>query len=198
MTGRTAWRRRKRAKPTWCSPSRLASDVLSQVELAQRTTINTLMAALVAAFILTLLVLLLVIRAMLRQMGGEPRAAVEAAARVAAGDLSQAIEVKSGDKSSLMAALSVMQANLRERGESDRELMGETLAAESEIAGIVSAANGGDFSGRLAIEGKQGFFKVFVEGINGLMQTSEAGLGDLARVLGGIARSDLTERIHAT
>ena len=68
-------------------------------------------------------------------------------------------------------------------------------AVEGEVAGIVAAANQGDFSKRLPLDDKQGFFKVLIEGINGLMHTSEVGLNEVARVLGAIAQGDLTEKI---
>ena len=59
----------------------------------------------------------------------------------------------------------------------------------------MAAANQGDFSKRLPLDDKQGFFKVLIEGINGLMHTSEVGLNEVARVLGAIAQGDLTEKI---
>ncbi|MDP3715268.1 MAG: PAS domain-containing protein, partial [Burkholderiales bacterium] len=62
------------------------------------------------------------------------------------------------------------------------------VAAENEVAGIVKAANDGDFTRRLPLEGKEGFFKVLAEGINGLMQTSEIGLSEVVRVLSALAR----------
>ncbi len=69
------------------------------------------------------------------------------------------------------------------------------VAAETEVAGIVKAANDGDFTKRLPVEGKEGFFKVLAEGINGLMQTSEVGLSEVVRVLSALAKGDLTEKI---
>jgi methyl-accepting chemotaxis protein len=69
------------------------------------------------------------------------------------------------------------------------------VAVEAEVSGIVSAANDGDFSKRIALEGKEGFFKVLAVGINGLMQTSSVGLNEVVRVLGALAQGDLTEKI---
>jgi methyl-accepting chemotaxis protein len=66
---------------------------------------------------------------------------------------------------------------------------------ENEVAGIVTAANDGDFTKRLPVEGKEGFFRQLAEGINSLMQTSEVGLSEVVRVLGALARGDLTEKI---
>ncbi|MCX7185189.1 MAG: methyl-accepting chemotaxis protein [Nitrosospira sp.] len=69
------------------------------------------------------------------------------------------------------------------------------VAIEQEVAGIVTAASEGDFSKRLSLEGKEGFFKQLTEGINGLMQTSSVSLDEVVRVLGALAKGDLTERI---
>lgn len=69
------------------------------------------------------------------------------------------------------------------------------LAVEKEVAEIVMAANDGDFSGRLSLEGKDGFIKQLAEGINGLMETSSVGLNDVMRVLDALAAGDLTHKI---
>ena len=52
-------------------------------------------------------------RAFLNQLGGEPDAAVDIANKIAAGDLSSTITVKSGDTTSLMAAMQTMTATLQ-------------------------------------------------------------------------------------
>jgi methyl-accepting chemotaxis protein len=69
------------------------------------------------------------------------------------------------------------------------------VAAEGEVNALVKAANDGDFSKRIVVEGKEGFLKALAGGINGLMDTSQVGLNDVVRVLGALARGDLTERI---
>lgn len=70
------------------------------------------------------------------------------------------------------------------------------VAVESEVSAIVSAAAAGNFSERISIEGKDGFFLKLAEGLNSLVTTADKGLNDVARVLGAIAKGDLTERIH--
>jgi methyl-accepting chemotaxis protein len=69
------------------------------------------------------------------------------------------------------------------------------VAVEAEVSGIVAAANDGDFTKRIALEGKEGFFKALAEGINGLMQTSSVGMNEVVRVLAALANGDLTEKI---
>ena len=71
----------------------------------------------------------------------------------------------------------------------------EQLAAEEEVQSLVQAAVAGDFSKRLTAEGKTGFFANLSTGMNQLMDTSEQGLTDVARVLAAFAEGDLTHRI---
>ena len=69
------------------------------------------------------------------------------------------------------------------------------VAIEGEVGGIVKAAVAGDFTKRIGLEGKEGFFKQLAEGINQLMQTSAVGLDEVVRVLSAVAKGDLTETI---
>ncbi len=66
---------------------------------------------------------------------------------------------------------------------------------EGEVSGVVQAAGAGNFKARIPTEGKTGFFLTLAEGLNALMQTSDTGLGEVNRVLGAIAKGDLTEKI---
>ncbi|MDO8813219.1 MAG: methyl-accepting chemotaxis protein [Gallionella sp.] len=69
------------------------------------------------------------------------------------------------------------------------------VAVEREVAGIVEAAVMGNFTERIAMQGKEGFFKQLAEGINQLMETSDRGLQEVVRMLGSLARGDLTDKI---
>ncbi len=71
------------------------------------------------------------------------------------------------------------------------------VAVEGEVSNLVSAAAAGNFSERIKVEGKDGFFLKLAEGLNTLVTTADKGLNDVGRVLGAIAKGDLTERIHA-
>ncbi len=71
------------------------------------------------------------------------------------------------------------------------------VGVESEVSALVGAAAAGNFSERISVEGKEGFFLKLAEGLNSLVTTADKGLNDVARVLGAIAKGDLTERIHA-
>jgi methyl-accepting chemotaxis protein len=91
---------------------------------------------------------------------------------------------------------------INERGErlgSVVEWLDRTIevAVEQEVSDIVTAAAAGDFSQRIELAGKGGFFKTLAEGINKVVATSDAGLKDIARVLAALAKGDLTEKITA-
>ncbi|NKF21714.1 methyl-accepting chemotaxis protein [Solimonas marina] len=73
----------------------------------------------------------------------------------------------------------------------------EEVAVEAEVSSIVRAAADGDFGRRVSIDGKQGFFLQLAENINRLLETSDAGLRELARVFDALAHGDLTQRIDA-
>jgi methyl-accepting chemotaxis protein len=254
----------------------------------------------------------LITRGLLRQLGGEPGFATEVANRIAAGDLSKEVVVKTGDSTSLVASMAKMQRDLKDRLEAERTTAaqnlriklaldasasatmiadldgkiiyankaqvemfakaqedlrklfpnfnaddligknidsfhknpahqrnllaslqgthratipmgprtftvvvapvfganGERLGAmagwvdrtveigiEKEVAAIIAAASEGDFSKRLGVEDKEGFFRVLAENINRLLETASKGLDEVVRVLGALAKGDLTERI---
>ncbi|USH05235.1 HAMP domain-containing protein [Grimontia kaedaensis] len=69
------------------------------------------------------------------------------------------------------------------------------VAIEREIDQMVDAASRGDFSIQLSLDGKHGFHKNLVKGLNGLTTNTDAALADMQRILGSMARGDLTERI---
>jgi methyl-accepting chemotaxis protein len=71
------------------------------------------------------------------------------------------------------------------------------VAVEREIADLVAAAASGDFSQRLDVSGKDGFFLQLATGINKLVETSERGMNDVARVLKALSQGDLGQRIES-
>jgi methyl-accepting chemotaxis protein len=76
------------------------------------------------------------------------------------------------------------------------------IALEREVAAVVAAASRGDFSARIsdrvvgADNGLNSFNQQLAQGINRLLETSQEGLDDIARVLEALAEGNLTERIH--
>jgi methyl-accepting chemotaxis protein len=72
----------------------------------------------------------------------------------------------------------------------------EELQIEEEISGIVAGAVRGDFSNRVDLAGKTGFFLTVSEGINKLAGNVSAVAEDLAAVLQSLSHGDLTCRIE--
>ncbi|UEM22365.1 methyl-accepting chemotaxis protein [Skermanella mucosa] len=72
----------------------------------------------------------------------------------------------------------------------------EELQVEEEIGGIVAGAVRGDFSARIELAGKSGFFLTVSEGINDLAENVCAVAEDLAAVLQALSHGDLTRRIE--
>ena len=72
----------------------------------------------------------------------------------------------------------------------------QEMAGEVEFEHLLEAAVAGDFSRRISLDGKQGFFLQTAEGMNRLMGIVSGGLEDVVRVLNAVARGELTERIE--
>ncbi len=68
-------------------------------------------------------------------------------------------------------------------------------AIEDEVSTVVGAAAAGDFTRRIPLDGKEGFFLQVSEGLNELMDTTAEGLADVARLLDAICQGDLTRTI---
>ena len=71
----------------------------------------------------------------------------------------------------------------------------EELSIEKEIDAMVDAASKGDFTKQISLSGKDSFFLTLGEGLNNLVGTIEVALNDILRMLGAMARGDLSERI---
>jgi len=69
------------------------------------------------------------------------------------------------------------------------------VMVEKEVAVILVAAVMGDFTQRIVMQGKTGFYRELSESINQLMQTSESGLNETVRVFNALSHGDLTEKI---
>ncbi len=65
------------------------------------------------------------------------------------------------------------------------------VAVENEIDSIIEAAGNGDFSQRISLDGKEGFFEKLARGINKIISTSDSGLNDVARIIRELASGDL-------
>jgi methyl-accepting chemotaxis protein len=61
---------------------------------------------------------------------------------------------------------------------------------------VVAAANQGDFSSAVDLNGLQGYQRDMAEGLNQLMATTGAAIADVVRVMGALAEGDLTRTIE--
>jgi methyl-accepting chemotaxis protein len=90
------------------------------------------------------------------------------------------------------------RAEAEHRAAADRDAAMARLAGEFETAvgSIVQAAVMGDFSKRVAVEGKSGLILNVGTSINTLCDNVSTALDDLAEMLGSLAEGDLTRRIN--
>jgi len=70
------------------------------------------------------------------------------------------------------------------------------VSIENEVANLVEAAVAGDYSRRLNVEGKEGFYLKLSEGMNNLVQTVERGLSEVVTIMSAMAEGNLTKRIE--
>jgi methyl-accepting chemotaxis protein len=69
-------------------------------------------------------------------------------------------------------------------------------AVNGEIFKLVESAGKGDFTARGTAGRFEADFRKMIDGLNHLMQISDAGLNEVVRVLGALAAGDLTERME--
>jgi methyl-accepting chemotaxis protein len=106
---------------------------------------------------------------------------VQVVSRYAVGDLSVDMARLPGERAKITEAMDAVKASLQ--------------SINGEIAKLVEAALQGDFGVRGEAEKYQHDFRKMVEGLNRLMQVSDTGLNEVVRVLGALAKGDLTEKI---
>lgn len=123
---------------------------------------------------------ILIGRNLREQIGGEPADIEKVATQIADGSLQT--EFQSGDASGVYAAMMDMQAKLSD-------------VIESEIQGIVDAARQGDLGKRIDLENKSGFYKTLGEGVNDLVESSEAIINDTVQVFSSLSQGDLDQKI---
>ena len=70
------------------------------------------------------------------------------------------------------------------------------VQVEEEVARIVQSAAAGDLNGRVAVEGKEGFFLQLAQQLNGLLDANGATIDQVSALLAALSQGDLTVRIH--
>ncbi|CAK0759566.1 methyl-accepting chemotaxis protein I, serine sensor receptor [Gammaproteobacteria bacterium] len=149
----------------------------------EETSYRTTRAIVIASIIIGLLVAISVGFLLIRGITQSLRIAADVANRIAAGDLSSSIVIARHDEiGQLLGFMKLMQDNLRK--------------IVTEIEGIVTAAaNHGDFSVKISLDGKSGYTKTLSELLNQLSTTTENGLKDVIRVVQALASGDSSQSI---
>ena len=106
---------------------------------------------------------------------------VEVVQKYAIGDLSVELQQLPGEKARITDAIAGVKESLQ--------------TINLEIARLVKAAASGDLKVRGEERRYTHEFAEMVKGLNQLMEVSDCGLSEVSRVLGAMARGDLTERI---
>jgi len=135
----------------------------------------------VAAMILIGTVGYLIFRQLTRQLGGEPDYAAEVMQSIANGELSMDIRLRRNDSSSLLAAVKSMVEKLK-----------VVVAGQRRV---IDAANHGDFTERVELEGLAGFQKDLGSGLNDLVITAGASIDDVVGVMRALSEGNLTKTV---
>lgn len=69
------------------------------------------------------------------------------------------------------------------------------VSIEHEINQVIQAASQGDFEQRISLEGKEGFFKIFGESVNRILEVNQLAISDTMRIFSALSKGDLTETI---
>jgi methyl-accepting chemotaxis protein len=108
--------------------------------------------------------------------------AMDAAGKLAAGDLSVQVAATSNDETGmLLRAMQQMVDKLKQVIDGQKQ--------------VVEAANRGSFGVRVELAGLQGFQKELGDGLNQLMATTGASVADVVRVMGSVSAGDLSQTI---
>ncbi|EIW89152.1 methyl-accepting chemotaxis sensory transducer [Alishewanella agri BL06] len=103
----------------------------------------TLLIAAVVVLVLATVVCLLLVKKVTRTLGGEPEYAAAVVQRVAEGDLSGSINLRSDDSSSLLAAIAQMQQRLRQMLGEVSNYSDQVAAASTELSQINQQTSAG-------------------------------------------------------
>jgi methyl-accepting chemotaxis protein len=166
----------------WTSHEDEASKLVgtAAADLASATAKLVIVLAIGAIVIGTILAFFIV-RNLMLVLGGEPAQAAEIANKIAGGDLSSKIEIKTNDTGSLIYSMKVMQDSLNK--------------IVSEIQQIVESANKGDFSTKMDLRNKVGYTKELSELLNKLSDTVDIAFKDTIQVAQALEHGDLTQTV---
>jgi methyl-accepting chemotaxis protein len=105
------------------------------------------------------------------------------------GAMAQAVQVFKDNAAEKQRLEAAAQAEGERQRRTDEERRRTEQAAADEVANLVSAAAAGDFSRRLPVEGREGFWRSLCEGLNQWADTVNDALGRIAAGIHGIKGS---------
>jgi methyl-accepting chemotaxis protein len=160
---------------------KLSDDEVAKDRAAYAKARMTMMGLGALAALMAVLSAVLVTRSILKQLGGEPAYAAELVQAVAGGNLEVTVQTKRGDSSSMLFAVCTMVERLK-----------QVIAGQ---AALVAAANKGDFTVQVDLNGLAGFQKEMGAGLNQLVTTTGSSINDVARMMKALSEGDLTQTI---
>jgi methyl-accepting chemotaxis protein len=158
-----------------------ADSSVKEGEASLTLATRTMVIVAVLAVVLALTLAAAITSSLLKLLGGEPSYAAHLVKEVAAGNLALEVATKQGDSASLLYSLKHMIARLQQVIEGQRLL--------------VDAANKGNFTTMVDLNGLQGFQKDMGEGLNKLVTTTGQSIEDVVRMMRAISEGDLTKTI---
>jgi methyl-accepting chemotaxis protein len=160
---------------------KLNTDEVAKDQATYQNARWSMIALGIMATLMAVLSAILVTRSILKQLGGEPAYAAELVHAVAGGNLDVTVKTRNGDSTSMLFAVSNMVNRLK-----------QVIAGQ---ATLVAAANRGDFTVRVDLNGLAGFQKDMGTGLNQLVTTTGSSLDDVARMMKALSEGDLTQTI---
>jgi methyl-accepting chemotaxis protein len=162
----------------------VAEQVYESAAEDYQQTLNQTIAATATALIISFWIGFLLIRNLSRQLGGEPSAVADIANRMAVGDLSARIELRPGDKASVMAAMKDMVSAIQSLVKDMNEL------SKAAVAGRLAA--------RADEERHQGDYRKIVEGVNATLDAVIGPLNVASDYLDNIAKGQIPAKLTDT
>lgn len=115
----------------------LVQEVRQDVAFAElRSVLVTLLAVTGVVLAVSISVSLMLARSVAATLGGDPEYAAEVVRQVASGDLTREVELKAGDRDSLLASIAAMQSSLREMLDEVTRYAEQVAAAATELTQV--------------------------------------------------------------
>lgn len=130
----------------------LVQEVRQDVAFAElRSVLGTLLLVTGVVLALSISASLMLARSVASTLGGDPEYAAEVVRQVASGDLTREVELKAGDRDSLLASIAAMQASLREMLDEVTRYAEQVAAAATELTQVNDITSQGivDQNGRI-------------------------------------------------